>query len=268
MRAIDSTLRVQEVSVSLGTQRTLGPLTFTLTPGSLMGVLGPNGAGKTSLLAACTGERALSAGSLTYDGQPVIPADSKHLSRRRAVLPQHSQLTFNLPVQHIVQMGAYPFPEISPAQVNIWMDHAITVADLGSHLHRPYSALSGGEQQRVQFARVWVQALAIAQVQGHAYLFLDEPTASLDVRHQIRLFQALQQLASTKTIAVFVVLHDINMAARWCDTILLLSSDGRAVFGQTASVLTKSTLERVYGIGIHIEPHPLKKTQIMVLAKD
>jgi len=237
-----------------------------MTPGSILGVLGPNGAGKTSLLAACTGELPLSAGEIRYGVRGLNPKDARSLARTRAVLPQQSQLTFNLPVDQIIQIGAYPFPELSPAQIKLWFERVVECVDLDGLVHKPYNALSGGEQQRVQFARVLLQTHAIAHTQGHAYLFLDEPTASLDLRHQGRLFKTIQQLAKSQVVSIFVILHDLNLASRWCDTLLLLSPDHAPLFGKTADILTKESLRKVYGVDMQIQPHPFRPDELLILA--
>lgn len=265
LSAVSRILSLREITVSRGQRRVISSLNLTLLPGNILGVLGPNGAGKTSLLAACTGELPLSEGVIFYGEARLNPNDASSLARLRAVLPQHSQLTFNIPVEEIIRMGAYPFPEISPAQIDRWFSMVIESVDLGGLVHQPYNALSGGEQQRVQFARVVLQTYAIAHTQGHAYLFLDEPTASLDLRHQGRLFKTVQLLAKNQVASVLIVLHDLNMAARWCDTLLLLSPDHAPVFGQTADILTKETLRKVYGVDMHIQPHPYRSDELLIL---
>lgn len=259
-------LSLQEVTVFRGRRCVIPSLSLNIQPGNILGVLGPNGAGKTSLLAACTGELPLGAGVIRYGEMILNPNHAACLARTRAVLPQQSQLTFNLPVDQIIRIGAYPFPEISPAQINFWFEKVVASVDLEGLVYKPYDALSGGEQQRVQFARVILQTHAIAHTKGHAYLFLDEPTASLDLRHQGRLFQTIQQLANSQTVSVFVVLHDLNMAARWCDTILLLSPDQGALFGKTADILTEETLGNVYGVDMYIQSHPLRPEELLILS--
>ena len=260
-------LTLQEVSISRGSRRIIAPLNLALAPGKILGVLGPNGVGKTSLLTACTGELQVSSGVIRYGDHVLNPKDARGLSRIRAVLPQQSQLSFNLPVHQVIRMGVYPFPELSPTRVSAWFEYAVHAAEVGPYLSRSYQALSGGEQQRVQFARVLLQTLAITHTRGHAYLFLDEPTASLDLRHQARLFKEVQRLARSQSVAVFVVLHDLNLAARWCEMVLLLSPNYPAAYGKTNAILTKKSLECVYGVEMHIQPHPFRPNQLLILSE-
>jgi iron complex transport system ATP-binding protein len=282
-------LSLCNVSLFRGRQRLIENLNLSLRAGEVLGVLGPNGSGKTSLLSACTGELPIRSGEIRYGNRPLDPNDAKQLARTRAVLPQQSHLTFNLPVREIIQMGAYPFPEIGRDQVRRWMDQAIDAADLSALVDNPFNALSGGEQQRVQFARVMVQTLAIAATHGQAYMFLDEPTASLDLRHQGLLLNAVRQLAQNgnngnsrtsaaeKTvgaigpigpIGAFVVLHDLNIAARWCDRVLILSKHHDPVQGSPDEAFRQEALNQVYGINLRVGPHPIRPNELLVLVDD
>ena len=256
---------LRNVSVKRGARCVVSALSLTLEPGEWMGVLGPNGAGKSSLLSACTGELPVASGSIQLDEQTLDPNNALQLARVRAVLPQQSQLAFGLSVREIIQMGAYAFPEHSEQQVSRWCDRAVAAVDLHMHLDQPYHALSGGEQQRVQFARVMVQALAIQQASGHAYLFLDEPTASLDPRHQGLLMRVVKKLVTEENMGAMAVLHDLNMAARWCDKIVLLSPDHPPRHGPVSEMLTQETLESVYGMAMQIVRHPVRLDAWLIL---
>lgn len=261
-------LVLQNVSVQRGSRCVVPPLSLTLEPGELMGVLGPNGAGKSSLLSTCTGELPVATGTIHLDKQVVNPNDAQQLARSRAVLPQQSYLAFNLSVLDIIQMGAYAFPECSQDQVNQWCDRAVAAVELHTHVNRPYQALSGGEQQRVQFARVMVQTLAIQQACGHAFLFLDEPTASLDSRHQSLLMRVVKRLVTEESVAAMIVLHDLNMAARWCDKMVLLSPDHPPQHGTVSEILTKETLESVFRMAMHVLPHPVRPDGWLILPNE
>jgi iron complex transport system ATP-binding protein len=273
-------MSLHHVSVYRGRRRLFTNLNLSLEVGEVLGVLGPNGSGKTSLLNACTGELSTKSGEIRYGTEALNPSQAKALARRRAVLPQQSQLTFNLPVHEIIQMGAYPFPEIERHRVDRWMAKAIHATDLRAFVDKPFNTLSGGEQQRVQFARVMLQTLAIVATTGHAFLFLDEPTASLDLRHQGLLLEAVRQLTngdfneSTVTrntkgaIGAFVVLHDLNIAARWCDRVLLLSKFHEPVHGSPEEVFKEEILKQVYGINLKVGPHPIRPNELLVLVDD
>lgn len=268
MNATSSSLHLRDVQIERGKRQIVKSLSLELEVGQMLGVLGPNGAGKTSLLTACCGELGIASGQIFLGTQDLHHQSARELARLRAVLPQQSRLTFNLPIIQIVQMGCYPFPEIDQSLVNQWTDEAITIADLDKHLQKPYDALSGGEQQRVQFARVMVQTRAIAHTHGCAYLFLDEPTASLDLKHQSLLLKGVRSLADQSLAAVFVILHDLNLAARWCDRILLLSENEPPREGTPTEVMHADTLARVYGIPMRIEEHPHRAGELLVLTDE
>lgn len=261
-------LCLQNVSVKRGSRCVVSSLSLSLEPGEWLGVLGPNGAGKSSLLAVCTGERPVATGTIQIDGKTLDPNNSMRLARARAVLPQQAQLAFGLSVREIIQMGAYAFPDCSQSQVDQWCERAVAAVEMHAHVNHPYHALSGGEQQRVQFARVMLQAFAIQQENGNAYLFLDEPTSSMDPRHQALLMRTVKKLVVEENMGAMAVLHDLNMAGRWCDKILLLSPDHPPRYGGVREMLTKEALESVYGIAMNVVPHPIRPDAWLILPNE
>lgn len=263
------TLQVQSLSLSLGAGRHVKPIlkniSFDLPVGQVLGVLGPNGAGKTSLLNSLTGECQTQQGQVRLDGQAITELSAQALASMRVVLPQQHAMSFNMPVSAIVAMGAYPFAQFSQTKVDKWVIQALSEVELLALQHRGYLDLSGGEQQRVQFARLLVQAWAIIQISGHVYIFLDEPTASLDPKHQVLLMQIVQSLAQAKQAAVFIVMHDLNLAARWCDQVLLLNQGQVVVCDDPRHALTSARLEAVYGLPMTVMPHPHHAEYIWVV---
>lgn len=240
-----------------GARQILAGIDLELRAGEVLGVLGANGAGKTTLLATLAGELPASAGRLELDGRVLSDWDPQALARRRAVLPQSPSLGFDLSVRDVVAMGAYPFPELTPAAHEALLREALQQADATGLAERRYPGLSGGEQQRVQFARVLAQVLGARAAGEYRALLLDEPTSSLDPRHQLLLLRTVQALARAQGIAALVVLHDVNMAARWCDRLLLLAAGRPVAQGTPAEVLTPQFLERVYDMPVRVLPHPL-----------
>lgn len=276
MTSHHQTLSLRGVSISRGQRTLVQSLDLDLKVGEILGVLGPNGAGKTSLLSACCGELDIDQGQIQFSTMSTPCIDRLHfvrpnvreLARTRAVLPQQSNLTFNLPIEQIIQMGAYPFPELDASLVKAWAARAVAQADLSDHLDKAYNSLSGGEQQRVQFARVLLHTWAIAHIRGCAYLFLDEPTASLDLKHQIKLLKSVQELAKEQLAAVFVIMHDLNLAARWCNKVLLLSPRSEPLYGTPVEVMNEQALQRVYDLPMRVKRHPLRPEEIMVLTDE
>ena len=258
-------LAADDLVLTRGGNRILDKVSLAVRPGEVVGLLGANGAGKSTLLGAMSAELAPDSGTVRLGDANVQGLAHRQQARLRAVLPQKPGLSFDLDVRDVVAMGAYPFPELSPGQVDALVDQALGWADV-THLNaRRYPELSGGEQQRVQFARVLVQCKA-ARAQGEArYLLLDEPTASLDPKHQGDLLRVAAGLAHDGDTGVLVILHDMNLAARWCDRLLLLCGGRGVAAGTPAEVLTPKNLFLAYGIDAHVMPHPLQPERLLVV---
>lgn len=266
-------LQAHGIAVQRGERQILADIDLSLPAGQVIGVLGANGAGKSTLLAALAGELSPSAGSITLNGRPLSAWPAAELARCRAVLPQSPSLQFDLPVATVIGMGAYPHARHArtgaprtdsrdTAQAAIAEDQRIlqrvlALADVQDLYERRYRRLSGGEQQRVHLARVLYQLLLARQ--GHdeyRVLMLDEPTASLDPRHQLHLLSAVHTLVHEENVAALVIVHDLNLAAGCCDRLLLLGQGRVAACGTPAQVLTPDTLRQVYGVEATVLPHP------------
>ena len=266
-------LQAHGIAVQRGERQILSDIDLSLPAGQVIGVLGANGAGKSTLLAALAGELSPSAGRITLNGRPLSAWPAAELASCRAVLPQSPSLQFDLPVATVIGMGAYPHARHSrigahptnrhdTAQAAMAEDQRIlqrvlALADVQDLYERRYRRLSGGEQQRVHLARVLYQLLLARQ--GHdeyRVLMLDEPTASLDPRHQLHLLSAVHTLAHEENVAALVIVHDLNLAAGCCDRLLLLGQGRVAACGTPAQVLTPDTLRQVYGVEATVLPHP------------
>ncbi|CAB5517595.1 Hemin import ATP-binding protein HmuV [Achromobacter anxifer] len=259
------TLCARNLTVNRGSARILTDVSLDIRAGEVVGLLGANGAGKSTLLSALASELLPDSGQLSLSDAALASLPQGRQARRRAVLPQKPGLTFDLSVGEVVAMGAYPFPELPPRAVDALAAQALEQADAAHLAGRRYPELSGGEQQRVQFARVLVQCQAARGQDEARYLLLDEPTASLDPKHQGDLLRRAWDLAHAGNTGVLVILHDMNLAARWCDRLLLLSG-GRAIAqGTPAEVLTPANLYLAYGIDAQVIPHPLQAGRLLVL---
>lgn len=266
-------LQAHGIAVQRGERQILSDIDLSLPAGQVIGVLGANGAGKSTLLAALAGELSPSTGRITLNGRPLSAWPAAELASCRAVLPQSPSLQFDLPVATVIGMGAYPHARHTrtgaprtdsrdTAQAAIAEDqrilqHVLALADVQDLYGRRYRLLSGGEQQRVHLARVLYQLLLARQ--GHneyRVLMLDEPTASLDPRHQLHLLSAVHTLAHEENVAALVIMHDLNLAAGCCDRLLLLGQGRVAACGTPAQVLTPDTLRQVYGVEATVLPHP------------
>lgn len=239
-------IEAKSVSLTLGAAVLVDKVDIRIVPGRITAILGPNGAGKSSLLSLLAGERKPSSGQVTLAAKPLDRWRADELARRRAVVPQSAQLAFPFTVEQVVRLGFAMTPP-PPKQRAVIVAQAMQAADITHLKHRAMPTLSGGERQRTHFAR------ALAQLAAHddgeaAYLLLDEPTASLDPAHQHALLAALRAWVRRTNGGAAVVLHDLTLAARYAEDVLLLSHGRVAAQGAMAD-LDGSVLERVYGIG-------------------
>jgi iron complex transport system ATP-binding protein len=252
-------LRAEDLQVCRGRRSVLRHVDLTLRAGEVLGVLGPNGAGKSSLLGALCGELAPAQGRVTLEGRPLGAWPARERAQRLAVLPQSSTLNFAFRVEEVVAMGRLPHASGRERDVEI-VAEALAAADAVHLAGRSYLALSGGERQRVHLARVLAQLWP-----GHAgqVLLLDEPTAMLDPQHQHGILQAVQTMARSG-VAVLVVLHDLNLAARYCDRLLLLKEGGVHSLGTPGEVLRSGPLEAVFGLAVLVQRHPLRGHPLII----
>ena len=239
-------LEAIDVHLSYGDRRVLQGIHLHAQPGRLLALIGPNGAGKSSLLAVMAGLRRPSMGDMQLDGRPLHAWPSHELARRRAMLSQNVQLGFAFRVEEVVMLGRSPHGAMSPREADRRIvDAAMQVTRVQHLRERSYLELSGGEQQRVQLARVLAQIWDCRQEPG--WLLLDEPEAGLDIAHQHDMLLHAQALARLG-FGVIAVLHDLNLAARYADDIALLAQGRLIRHGDPTQALEADVLSRVYGM--------------------
>jgi len=236
-----SVVDLTEVSVALAGQRILDGVSLSVDRGRLVGLVGPNGAGKTSLLRVLKGTLSPDEGRVAVDGRSLSTLSARERARLVASTPQETGLSFDFPVRKVVEMGRTPhvgrferFDEHDRAAVERAMERA-SVTELAD---RPVTSLSGGERQRVLLARALAQSTPV--------LLLDEPTASLDVNHAVRTLELLRSLVADGKAAVAAI-HDLNLAARYCDELVVLTDGAVRAAGPPADVLTTETLGAAFG---------------------
>lgn len=252
-------LRADNLCVRRGAAMVLADVDLRLQPGEVLGVLGPNGAGKSTLLGALCGELHADGGSVSLNERPLAAWPAQERARRLAVLPQSSTLNFAFPVRDVVAMGRLPHDTGRARDAEI-VDLALGAADAGHLCGRSYLALSGGERQRVHLARVLAQLWPGGAGRN---LLLDEPTSALDPLHQHTTLQAVRDFAG-QGAAVLVILHDLNLAARYCDRILLLQQGRPHAFGTPEEVLQAGPLQAVFGLDVLIQRHPERGHPLIV----
>lgn len=244
-------LRAQGLQLRRAGLTVLADIDLQLGAGEVLGVLGPNGAGKSSLLAALCGELPLAGGSVSLVDRPLRRWRGTERARRLAVLPQRSSLDFAFRVEEVVAMGRLPHASGSDEDARI-VAHALQAADIGHLAGRSYLALSGGERQRVHIARIFAQLWPAA---SGKVLLLDEPVSMLDPLHQHLTLQAVREMAR-QGVAVLIILHDLNLAARYCDRLLLLRAGTTQALGTPCDVLQAGILKDVFGLEVLVRTHP------------
>jgi iron complex transport system ATP-binding protein len=235
-------LVAQNVGVALGTRQALVRASISVAAGELVAVVGPNGAGKSTLLRVLAGLLKPSSGTVVLGDRPLANLTLSERARAIAYLPQDRSIHWPLTVASVVALGRLPHGAslgFLGTSHRLAVEEALAAMELLALRNRPATDLSGGELARVLVAR------ALAQ---DAQLFLaDEPTAGLDPAHQLTLFHRLRQMAASGR-GIAVALHDLSLAARFCDRIVLLCSGQTAAEGSPEAVLTPELLAKVYGI--------------------
>lgn len=231
-------------------------------PSEVMVVLGPNGAGKTSLLRLLTGEQKCLHGVISINNTPIGELKPDQLARCRAVMPQHSIVNFSYTVGEIIALGALSHDRTSRSEKLI--EEVMELTQTKGLRERMIEELSGGERQRVHLARVLVQ---IWEEKPYArYLFLDEPTSSMDISQQHQVLQIIGQLKQ-RNIGVFAILHDLNLANQYADKVLLMKGGSIKYFGNAKETMTGEKLSEVFGHPISVLPHPMEEQQVIIAAE-
>ncbi|QQS43092.1 MAG: heme ABC transporter ATP-binding protein [Acidobacteriota bacterium] len=245
----------EHLGARAGSAELLNGISLNVGSGEVLSVIGPNGAGKTTLLKILAGERRRSAGKLRIGGRHIEDWERSEISKVRAVLPQNSSLSFPFKVREVAMLGRGPHIRFSETRRDREIvGLALEKVGIGRLSERCFTTLSGGERQRTQLARVLAQIWERPE-NGERFLLLDEPTEGLDISHQHTVLETARELASEGT-AVVAVLHDLNLAAQYCDKILVLKEGKQVALGSPKEVLRTGTIRDVYGIEAHISAHP------------
>jgi iron complex transport system ATP-binding protein len=245
-------LEVRNLSFSFGNKKVLRGISFGVAPGEFLGLMGPNGSGKTTLLRCLMKFLPTDVNSILVDQKPLDVLSPTELARTFAVVPQSSATDFTFTAYDIVMMGR--IPHISSRLAGATKKDALAVrkamerTDTWQFASRPFFGLSGGERQRVIVAR------AIAQ-QPKA-LLLDEPTVYLDINGQFEIMDLIRKLNREEGITVIAVLHDVNLAARYCSRIAMLSHGMLEAIGSPKEVLTPDIIQSVYGVDVVVRKDP------------
>ena len=239
-------LELRDVTIKAGKVHLVEHIALTLEAGKLTVILGANGAGKSTVLGALAGDLAPAGGQALLDGAVLGALPPRALAMRRAVVLQHAPMNFALTVHEIVALSRSPFGNTGPAAEEV-EERALRELALMPLAGRDYATLSGGERQRVQIAR------ALAQLQHNAasglpgYLLMDEPTAHLDLKHQIIALEAARRFVDAGG-AGLCILHDLTLARDFGNEIVLMKNGRITAQGEARALLTATAIADIYGI--------------------
>jgi len=247
-------LSIADAEFHAGKHRLLQGINLEIRPGELLVLIGPNGAGKSTLLRLLSGELAPARGSVQLEGRALRDWPPRERARRLAVLPQQTSVPFALTSLELVMLGRAPHSPAGETRRDYEIaQQAMEATAVRSFAQREFSSLSGGEKARVQLARVLAQIWEPV-ADSSRFLLLDEPNAALDFGHQHRVLELARTWAASG-VGVAAILHDLNLASRYADRIVMLR-DGRFMAnGMPAEVLTPDTIETAFGWRTHVQPH-------------
>jgi len=254
-------LRLRHLSASYDVREVLRGLDLEIPVGQLVGLLGPNGSGKSTLLRVIAGLLGPSQGTVALAGRNLAQYGARERARRVALVPQSVALPFAFSVFDVVAMGRHPHLGLlgTAGQLDFAIIHeALRQTDCLELQERLATELSGGELQRVIIAR--------ALAQEPQLLLLDEPTAHLDLNHQLDIARLLRQLNREHALTVLWVSHDVNLAAEFCDRLVMLQAGQIVADGPPAAVVTSDIVKRVYGLRAPVNPNPLSGRPQIVLS--
>lgn len=238
-------IEARDVSVAIGGKRIVANVDFAARPGEIAAIVGPNGSGKTTFLRALSGDLGYS-GEVTINGRNLSAMKPVEAATVRAVLPQAATLSFPFTVREIVRLGLVGGRSGAlPGEDQRLPERALARVDLDGFAGRFYQELSGGEQQRVQLARVLCQVWAPVLDGKPRYLFLDEPVSSLDIKHQLIIMDIARDFAR-RGGGVVAILHDLNLTAMYADRIFVMHRGRLAATGSPQQVLSDELIEKVF----------------------
>jgi iron complex transport system ATP-binding protein len=255
-----SLLTAQAIEVGYNSRPILSQISLAIGAGEFVGLVGPNGSGKSTLIRALSRVLPLVSGEVVVDSENIWHKDPAWLARRLAVVPQDSPVAFDFSVLDTVLMGRSPYL----GRFSVENKHDLEIAwqclqltDMTALAHRAATAISGGERQRAVIARALAQEPKI--------LLADEPIAHLDINHQIQILDLLARLCRERNLAVIAALHDLNLAASFCDRLVMLDGGSCVADGKPVEVLTEERLRRVYGVHAQVRLHPVSGRPYMTL---
>ncbi len=257
---MNNILEVQKVTTGYNGIEVLRDISFQVKRGEILGIIGPNGAGKTTLFKIIARSLLPWRGSIYYNDNNILRISVKNLFQEITILPQIIETPFSFNVFDFVSMGRYPhlkrMEELKKLDFEI-IEHSMSLTDILRLKDRPINHLSGGERQRV--------FLAQALTQTPKLLLLDEPITHLDIGHQVGILDIIKRLNKEHTLTVIMILHDLNLAAEYCDRLILMDRGGIYKMGIPDEVLTYQNIEDVYKTIVVVKENPMSGKPYVVL---
>jgi iron complex transport system ATP-binding protein len=251
---------MSEIGYSVGAKAILSDIGLTLERGRIYGLVGPNGSGKSTLLKIIARQIVPGRGSLIVEGKPAAEWGGLAFARNIAYMPQFTPATDGMTVRELVALGRFPwhgtlgrFGKEDRAMV----EDAISRTDLEDFAESLVANMSGGERQRA-----WI---AMMLAQNARCLLLDEPTSALDLAHQAAVLSLVQELAHERGLTVVIVLHDINLASRYCDEIIALNRGKITAQGKPAEIMQADMLQTIFGVSMGVFAHPVRNEPVSYL---
>lgn len=241
-------IKLNNVSHQIDNKTILNNISLSLPSEQVVALIGPNGAGKSTLFSVMSRLQTIQQGSVSFGEFDISQTDSKTMAKTVAILAQSNQLQGRLRVEELLMFGRYPYHQGRPTIKDYEkVAEVIEKFELQDLAHRYLSTLSGGQQQRV--------LIAMIVCQDTPYLLLDEPLNNLDMYHSGQLMRALRRLAHEQKKTIVIVLHDINQAAQFADTVVMMKSGEVVKTGHPIDVLTQETIETLYGVKATVIEH-------------
>lgn len=256
-------LRAENISFKVGNATLLKQTSVEFSPGKFHVIMGANGAGKSTLLKLLSGDMKPSGGTIVLEGKELSAYKKNILATKRAVLSQHYHLAFPITVEEVILMGRYPYFATQPSANDIHIcKEAMQLMDVTHLAQRDYTTLSGGEAQKVQMSRVLSQIWK-NEKEEREILFLDEPVSHLDVKYQHQLLRVAKDFCQRNT-TIIAVLHDINLALNFADSMLLMKQGEINYRLENPSEINSSIIEDIFSVSSTIINHELYSKPIIV----
>lgn len=249
--------KIENTTFKIPSRTLLHPISLTFEQGKVYGLIGHNGSGKSTLIKLLAKQNPHTSGEILFDNRKLADWSNREFAKQVAYLPQHLPQTTNLTARELIAMGRYAWNGLfgsNKQKDNEAIENALKLTHTEQFADQIVDVLSGGER-----SRVW---LAMLLAQQSRFLLLDEPLAALDIAHQVEVMELIKKLAHELDLGVIIVIHDINLAARYCDHLIALHSGKLLAQGNVHKIVTTSKLREIYGIDLNVIEHPQTKRPV------